>query len=97
MGMPSLNFITSNPNKLREVKAILGDAVDLTSQRLDLTEVQGSIEEISRDKCRRAAAMVKARFSSFPLAPSSPPGLLSVQCANKELSWALGAFRTDAI
>lgn len=37
----------------------MGDAaVALKSQWLDLTEVQGSIEDISRDKCRRAAAIV---------------------------------------
>ena len=79
MGISGLNFITSNPNKLREVKAILSDAVDLKSQQLDLTEIQGSIEEISRDKCRRAAAMVKAAFRAF-LCSLFSPGLLSVQC-----------------
>ncbi|KAL2052564.1 hypothetical protein ABVK25_007124 [Lepraria finkii] len=53
-----LNFITGNKNKLSEVKAILGDIVALQSQSLDLTEIQGTIEEISKDKCRRAAAIV---------------------------------------
>ncbi|KAI9786813.1 MAG: nucleoside triphosphate pyrophosphohydrolase ham1 [Geoglossum umbratile] len=54
-----LNFITGNANKLTEVKAILGGVVDLQSQSLDLVEVQGTIEAISLDKCRRAAEMVK--------------------------------------
>ena len=53
-----LNFITGNANKLVEVKAILGDVVDLQSQSLDLVEVQGTVEDISLDKCRRAAEMV---------------------------------------
>ena len=58
MPLKELNFITGNKNKLAEVKAILGDVVPLQSQSLDLTEIQGTIEEISKDKCRRAAAIV---------------------------------------
>ena len=58
MSLQHLNFITSNKNKLAEVKAILGDVVRLQSQSLDLTEIQGTIEDISIDKCRRAAAIV---------------------------------------
>ncbi|RQM04862.1 hypothetical protein DH86_00002663 [Scytalidium sp. 3C] len=53
-----LNFITGNKNKLAEVKAILGDSVELQSQSLDLPELQGTIEEVSLDKCRRAAEAV---------------------------------------
>ncbi|KAL9007256.1 MAG: hypothetical protein Q9188_000059 [Gyalolechia gomerana] len=53
-----LHFITGNKNKLAEVQAILRDVIPLDSQALDLVEIQGSIEEISKDKCRRAAAMV---------------------------------------
>ncbi|MCJ1433802.1 nucleoside triphosphate pyrophosphohydrolase ham1 [Xylographa pallens] len=52
----SINFITGNRNKLVEVEAILGATVDLHSASLDLVEIQGTIEEISLDKCRRAAA-----------------------------------------
>ncbi|KAA8572862.1 hypothetical protein MFRU_003g00420 [Monilinia fructicola] len=55
----TLNFITGNKNKLIEVKAILGDTIDLQSQSLDLVEIQGTIEEISSDKCRRAAEIIK--------------------------------------
>lgn len=58
MPLEQLNFITGNQNKLSEVKAILGDIVPLQSQSLDLTEIQGTIEDISKDKCRRAAAIV---------------------------------------
>ncbi|KAI9859393.1 MAG: nucleoside triphosphate pyrophosphohydrolase ham1 [Trichoglossum hirsutum] len=59
MAPKRLNFITGNANKLTEVKAILGDLVDLRSQSLDLVEVQGNIDDISADKCRRAAELVK--------------------------------------
>jgi hypothetical protein len=54
-----LNFITGNKNKLAEVQAILSEtAVDLRSQAVDLVEIQGTIEEISRDKAIRAAEAV---------------------------------------
>ncbi|UKZ73975.1 hypothetical protein TrVFT333_001629 [Trichoderma virens FT-333] len=54
-----LNFITGNKNKLLVVKAILGDTVNLQSQPLDLVEIQGTMEQISVDKCRRAADLVQ--------------------------------------
>lgn len=54
-----LNFITGNRNKLAEVQTILSDIVPLKSQILDLPEMQGTIEEISLDKCKRAAALVR--------------------------------------
>ena len=58
MAPKELNFITGNKNKLAEVQAILSNVLPLKSQSLDITEIQGTIEEISLDKCRRAAAMV---------------------------------------
>ena len=58
MAPTELNFITGNSNKLSEVQAILGHVVPIKSQSLDIPEIQGTIEEISRDKCRRAAAIV---------------------------------------
>ncbi|MCJ1406456.1 nucleoside triphosphate pyrophosphohydrolase ham1 [Ptychographa xylographoides] len=58
MGLRKVVFVTGNKNKLSEVKAILGDTVDLSSQSLDLDEIQGTIEEISLDKCRRAAIAI---------------------------------------
>jgi inosine triphosphate pyrophosphatase len=62
-----LNFITGNKNKLTETKAILGDVVDLQSQALDLLEIQGTIEEITTDKCRRAADAVSSYFYVYVL------------------------------
>lgn len=59
MAPKQLNFITGNKNKLAEVQAILAPTgVDLKNQSLDLLEIQGTIEEISHDKCRRAAEQV---------------------------------------
>ena len=58
-----LNFITGNANKLAEVKAILGNSVELRSQSIDLAEIQGTVEEISVDKCRRGAqAVIKSHI-----------------------------------
>ena len=58
----TLLFITSNINKLREVQAIVSTTtngtVELHSRGLDLPELQGSIEDVSREKCRSAAAIV---------------------------------------
>ncbi|THY34868.1 Ham1-like protein [Aureobasidium pullulans] len=59
MAPKQLNFITGNKNKLAEVQAILAPTgVDLSNQSVDLLEIQGTIEEISKDKCRRAADTV---------------------------------------
>ena len=58
MAPKELLFITGNPNKLAEVSFMLGDAVHLSSRSLDLTEIQGTMEEISVDKCTRAALAV---------------------------------------
>jgi inosine/xanthosine triphosphate pyrophosphatase family protein len=59
MAPKDLNFITGNKNKLAEVQAILSETpVKLQSQAVDLVEIQGTIEEISTDKARRAAEAV---------------------------------------
>jgi inosine triphosphate pyrophosphatase len=58
-----LNFITGNANKLNEVRAILSavPGLELQSRNVEGVEIQGSIEEVARDKCSRAARAV--RFS----------------------------------
>ncbi|UNI19190.1 Adenylate kinase [Purpureocillium takamizusanense] len=53
-----VNFVTGNANKLREVKAILEPVIQVHSSPLDLEEIQGSIEEVTESKCRRAAEAV---------------------------------------
>lgn len=60
-----LNFITGNANKLAEVQAILSSTpVQLRSQAVDLVEIQGTIQEISRDKAIRAADVVRCYLPS---------------------------------
>ena len=56
--LKKLNFITGNKNKLGEVRAILGNAIEVDNQGLDIPEIQGTIEEIAREKCMRAAEVV---------------------------------------
>lgn len=56
MSAPVVNFITGNANKLLEVRAILEPAgITVQSQKLDLPEIQGTLEEVTREKCRAAA------------------------------------------
>ncbi|KAI5862840.1 inosine triphosphatase [Durotheca rogersii] len=58
-GRPVVNFITGNANKLREVRAILEPAgIAVRSEALDLPEVQGTLDDVTRAKCRAAAAAV---------------------------------------
>ena len=65
MAPSELNFITGNANKLLEVKAILGDTILLKNQSLDLVEIQGTVEEVSIDKCKRAAEIVCCNLYSI--------------------------------
>jgi len=61
----SITFVTGNAKKLEEVKLFFaksspgGDPAalpfSLTNQKIDLPELQGEPEEISREKCRLAA------------------------------------------
>ena len=55
-----LNFITGNANKLAEVRSILaGTIVELQSKAVDVPEIQAaSVEDVTRDKCLRAAEAV---------------------------------------
>jgi inosine triphosphate pyrophosphatase len=58
-GMREVNFITGNANKLAEVRAILEPAgIAVRNEALDLPEVQGSLEDVTREKCRVAADRV---------------------------------------
>jgi len=65
MAPTELNFITGNKNKLAEVQAILGDIITLKTQPLDLLEIQGTVEEVTLDKAKRAAAIVIPRISTY--------------------------------
>jgi inosine triphosphate pyrophosphatase len=54
----ALNFITGNKNKLAEVQAILAGVIELQNQNIDLVEIQGTVEEVTTDKARRAAEAI---------------------------------------
>ncbi|XP_020677150.2 inosine triphosphate pyrophosphatase [Dendrobium catenatum] len=53
-----VTFVTGNAKKLEEVRAILGNSIPFQSLRLDLPELQGEPEEISKGKARLAATEV---------------------------------------
>ncbi|XP_058095108.1 inosine triphosphate pyrophosphatase [Magnolia sinica] len=53
-----VTFVTGNAKKLEEVRAILGHSIPFSSLKLDLPELQGEPEEISREKARLAAKEV---------------------------------------
>ncbi|CAM8909601.1 unnamed protein product [Rhodiola kirilowii] len=53
-----VTFVTGNAKKLEEVRQILGNSVPFQSLKLDLPELQGEPEDISREKARLAAKEV---------------------------------------
>ncbi|RYR28120.1 hypothetical protein Ahy_B01g052228 isoform B [Arachis hypogaea] len=53
-----VTFVTGNAKKLDEVRAILGQSIPFQSLKLDLPELQGEPEDISKEKARLAAVQV---------------------------------------
>ncbi|CAH9071933.1 unnamed protein product [Cuscuta europaea] len=53
-----VTFVTGNAKKLEEVRAILGGSIPFQSLKLELPELQGEPEEISKEKARLAAKEV---------------------------------------
>ncbi|KAL3678085.1 hypothetical protein R1sor_021041 [Riccia sorocarpa] len=53
-----VTFVTGNSKKLEEVKMILGQTIPFRSLKLDLPELQGEPEDISKEKCRLAAKQI---------------------------------------
>ncbi|KAF5356849.1 hypothetical protein D9756_006805 [Leucocoprinus leucothites] len=56
-----ITFVTGNANKLREVKQILSSGphpIQITSQSLDIPEIQGTTQEVALAKCKRAADLI---------------------------------------
>lgn len=84
MAIETLSFITGNKNKLAEVQNILGTFVPLKSQSLDLVEIQGTMKDISKDKCARAAAIVRFPSYSSPFfAPSRPSHRIRIRLVDR--------------
>jgi len=55
MSLRPVTFVTGNAKKLAEVQQIMGDSIPMVSKKIDLPELQGSPEDVSREKCRLAA------------------------------------------
>ncbi|KAB8078732.1 non-canonical purine NTP pyrophosphatase, rdgB/HAM1 family [Aspergillus leporis] len=53
-----LIFVTGNRNKVLEAKAILGSTATLEVLDINIPEIQGTVEEITREKCRAAAETI---------------------------------------
>ena len=67
-GKPRLVFVTGNAKKLEEVRAILAARADgggaefpfdVVSRKIDLPELQGDPDEVSKEKCKLAAARLR--------------------------------------
>lgn len=56
-----LTFLTSNAGKLREFQAVMSNVPNLIVTNrgdVDIDEIQGSIEEIARDKASKGAVAI---------------------------------------
>lgn len=70
MALREISLITGNANKLADVKEILEPrGFQVKSQALDIPELQGSIEEITIAKCKRAAELVRVLTGGLNLNP----------------------------
>lgn len=57
--MASFVFVTGNKHKISEIRAIFNDDVSFETRSINLPEIQGTVEEITREKCRAAAEQVE--------------------------------------
>lgn len=56
--MKTITFVTGNAGKLREVVEILGANSPIVNKKLDLEEVQGTVDEVTIKKAKAAAAIL---------------------------------------
>merc|ERR1712100_500370 len=54
----TLTFVTGNANKLKEFVKVMGD-INVVSHAVDLPELQGEPDDISREKCKLAAEAIQ--------------------------------------
>ncbi|GBG31339.1 Inosine triphosphate pyrophosphatase [Hondaea fermentalgiana] len=54
----AVTFVTGNAKKLEEVQAIVGSAMALRNEKVDLPELQGEPEAVAAEKCRLAQARI---------------------------------------
>merc|ERR1712010_277486 len=62
--MKTIRFVTSNKGKLAEVLAVLGSEYRIVNYPLDLPEMQGDAETITREKCRLAGEKMREIFEN---------------------------------
>lgn len=58
LSMNVVTFVTGNAKKLEEVRRIIGDTIPFQSVKLDLPELQGEPEDISKEKARLASRQI---------------------------------------
>lgn len=59
--LKNLIFVTGNSNKLKEVQSILGDHIpNIQSAKIDLPEIQGDPEEITKHKAKYASKLLNS-------------------------------------
>ena len=58
--MSKITLVTGNPNKLKELKAIASDHIEIASREVDLVEIQSlDLHEIVEDKVKRAYDIIQ--------------------------------------
>lgn len=79
-----VNFITGNKSKLAEVNTIIGGTIEVENQAVEVPEIQGTVEEIAKEKCKRAAEVVSSLYLGAPPPPPAcvPSHLLIVNSNN---------------
>ncbi|GKD97218.1 inosine triphosphate pyrophosphatase [Tanacetum coccineum] len=78
--LPPVTFVTGNAKKLEEVKVILGQSIPFQSLKLDLPELQGDPEDISKEKARLAADQsVSKEAEKFQNKPQKVKGPVLVE------------------
>lgn len=48
------------------MQSIIGSVIEVENQAVDVPEIQGTVEEIAKEKCKRAAEVVSLLYSSLP-------------------------------
>nr|POF03310.1 inosine triphosphate pyrophosphatase [Quercus suber] len=83
-----VTFVTGNAKKLEEVRAILGNSIPFQSLKLDLPELQGEPEDISKEKARLAAfqvngpVLVEDTCLCFNALKGLPGPYMKIECEN---------------
>ncbi|KAH3674805.1 hypothetical protein WICMUC_003008 [Wickerhamomyces mucosus] len=92
-----ITFVTGNANKLREFQAIVGDD-SILNQKVDLEEIQGSIDEISRKKAKAAAKIINGPVlvedTCLVFDALSKPGL---ELPGPYIKWFIDSLKVEGV